>query len=93
MRIQVHVPGPLLAYADGQGHVAVEFEGATVGEALAGLWALHPRLRDRILDEQGRVRPHVNLFVDRESIRYTGGLATPLEPGATLSVVPAVSGG
>jgi molybdopterin converting factor small subunit len=93
LRITVHVPGPLLAYADGQGSVAVDFEGATVGDALAGLWSLFPRLRDRILDEQGRVRPHVNLFVDRESIRYTGGLDTPIGPGATLSVVPAVSGG
>lgn len=93
MKVAVHVPGPLLAYADGQGNVAVEFDGATVGDALAALWALHPRLRDRILDEQGRVRPHVNLFVDRESIRYTGGLGTALRDGAALSVVPAVSGG
>jgi molybdopterin converting factor small subunit len=39
------------------------------------------------------VRRHVNLFVDRESIRDTGGLDTPLAPGAVLSVIPAVSGG
>ena len=93
MKALVHVPGPLLAYADGQGTVTVEFEGVTVADALAALWARHPRLRDRILDEQGRVRPHVNLFVDRESIRYTGGLATALRADAVLSVVPAVSGG
>ena len=93
MTIRVQVPGPLVAYAGGQGEVALEVEGATVEDALAALFALHPRLRDRVLDEQGRLRRHVNLFVDRESIRYTGGLATPLAPGATLSVVPAVSGG
>jgi sulfur-carrier protein len=93
LKITVHVPGPLVPYADGQGTVEVDVDGSTVQDALAALWTLHPRLRDRILDEQGRVRPHVNLFVDRESIRYTGGLATPLGTDATLSVVPAVSGG
>ena len=93
MKIHVHVPGPLVAYANGQGAFSLEVDGSTVQDALAALWAVHPRLRDRVVDEQGRVRPHVNLFVDRESIRHTGGLDTPLAPEMTLSVVPAVSGG
>jgi molybdopterin synthase sulfur carrier subunit len=93
MKVEVHVPGPLVAYASGQGVVTLEVDGSTVQDALAALWTLHPRLRDRLLDEQGRVRRHVNLFVDRESIRDTGGLDTPLAPGAVLSVIPAVSGG
>jgi molybdopterin synthase sulfur carrier subunit len=93
VKVEVHLPGPLLPYCDGQGHVVLETDGATVQDALGMLWARHPRLRDRILDEQGRVRPHVNLFLDRESIRYTGGLGTALRDGAALSVVPAVSGG
>ena len=93
MTIRVQVPGPLVAYADGQGEVTLEVPGSTVEDALAALFSLHPRVRDRVLDEQGRVRRHVNLFVDRASIRDTGGLATPLRPGATLTVLPAVSGG
>ena len=93
MTVRVHLPSPLLAYADGQGTIDLEVDGATVQDVLAALWALHPRLRDRILDERGQVRRHVNLFVDRESIRATGGLGTPFPPGAILSVVPAVSGG
>lgn len=48
---------------------------------------------DRVLTEQGEVRPHVNVFVGEESIRYTGGLATPLTDGAEIAIVPAVSGG
>jgi molybdopterin converting factor small subunit len=93
VRILVNLPGPLLPYSSGQGLVVLEVEGATVGDALSSLWTAHPRLRDRVLDEQGRVRRHVNVFVDRESIRFTGGLGTPLAPEATLSIVPAVSGG
>jgi molybdopterin converting factor small subunit len=90
--VRVQLPGPLLPFASGQGTVEVE-GGRTVRDVLEALWAVHPRLRDRIVDEQGRVRPHVNLFVDRHSIRHTGGLETPVEPGAVLSVIAAVSGG
>ncbi len=66
---------------------------ATVNEALAALWAMHPPLRDRIVTEQGQVRQHINVFVGNDCIRYTGGLATPLPEGAEISIVPAVSGG
>jgi molybdopterin converting factor small subunit len=48
---------------------------------------------ERILDEQGAVRPHVNVFVARTSIRETGGLETPLRDGEEVFVIPAVSGG
>ncbi len=50
-------------------------------------------VRDRVVTEQGQVRPHVNVFVGDESIRFTGGLSTPLSDGAEISIVPAVSGG
>jgi molybdopterin converting factor small subunit len=39
------------------------------------------------------VRPHVNVFVGSDSIRETGGLATPLSDGAELHIMAAVSGG
>jgi molybdopterin synthase sulfur carrier subunit len=39
------------------------------------------------------VRPHVNVFVGTESIRFTGGLNTPVPDGAEIWIVPAVSGG
>jgi molybdopterin converting factor small subunit len=54
---------------------------------------LHPGVRDRVVNEQGAVRQHVNVFVGDESIRYTGGLDTPLAEGSEISIVPAVSGG
>jgi molybdopterin synthase sulfur carrier subunit len=92
-RVVVRLPGPLLPLSDGNSVVVLELAGATAGDALGALFARHPRLRDRIVDEQGRVRRHVNVFVDEESIRHTGGLDTPLPEGATVSVIPAVSGG
>jgi molybdopterin converting factor small subunit len=50
-------------------------------------------VRDRVLTDQGAVRPHVNVFVGPESIRFTGGLDTPVSDGAEISILPAVSGG
>jgi molybdopterin converting factor small subunit len=73
--------------------VNLDASPADVGGALAVLFALHPGLRDRITNETGEVRVHVNLFVDGEAIKFTGGLSTPLREQSELHVMPAVSGG
>lgn len=93
MPLTIQLPGPLVAFAGGRGRVDLETSAATVGEALVLLWGRYPALRARVLNEQGRVRPHVNIFVGAESIRYTGDLATPLTDGAEITILPAVSGG
>jgi molybdopterin converting factor small subunit len=64
-----------------------------VGEALEALWKVHPELKDRVLTEQGEVRPHVNVFVGDESVRHTGSLKTPLPGACEIAILPAVSGG
>jgi molybdopterin converting factor small subunit len=46
-----------------------------------------------VLTEQGELRRHVNVFVGEESIRFMNGLATTLDDGDTITIVPAVSGG
>ena len=93
MAVEVLIPGYLREFTGGRRRVVLDAAPATVGEALAALWALHPGVRDRVVTEQGEVRPHVNVFLGRESIRVTGGLATPLGADAELSIIPAVSGG
>jgi sulfur-carrier protein len=89
MAVVVYLPGPLAPFAGGQSRVTLATP-RTVGEALH---ALPPGVRDRVMDEQGRVRPHVNVFVGADSIRETGGLETPLAAGAELHIIAAVSGG
>jgi sulfur-carrier protein len=93
MAVTVVIPGPLLALAGGQARVTLDTGPATVGEVLGQLWQRHPGLRDRVLTEQGTVRPHVNVFVGDESIRYVGGLSAPVPDGGVLTILPAVSGG
>lgn len=90
--VTVALPGALQPYAGGRSEVEVE-GGATVGATLTALARRHPGVVDRVLDERGELRRHVNLFVDGESVRFLDGLATPVAAGTVLSIVPAVSGG
>jgi len=88
-----HIPGYLRSFTGGAGRVELDASPATARDALEALWRVHPGVRDRVVDEQGRVRQHVNVFVGDESIRHTGGLDTPLAGATEVSIVPAVSGG
>lgn len=93
MSVVVQLPAPLRSVAGGQRQVTLEPAPETVGEALRALWALHPALRDRVVDEQGQVRPHVNVFVGSEPIRDAGGLAAAVADGSEIAIIPAISGG
>jgi L-asparaginase len=91
--LTVFVPAALRGFTGGRAEVALGGAPATVGAALELLFAAHPGLRDRVVDETGAVRPHVNVFVGPESIRFLGGLAAPLPADGELAILPAVSGG
>lgn len=93
MAVIFHIPGYLRSFTGGRSRVELAGSPATVGEALEALWAVHPGVRDRVLTEQGELREHVNVFVGDESIRFSGGLATPVAEGSEISILPAVSGG
>jgi molybdopterin synthase sulfur carrier subunit len=93
MAITFYLSGPLRVFAGERDHVEVRASPATVSDALQALWATYPGLRDRVTTEQGEIRQHVSIFVGREDIRYTGGLATPITDGAEISIFPALSGG
>ena len=95
--VTVHVPTALRQYCAGARTLGVQVpdEAATVAQVLSGLHAAAPGVAERVLDERGQVRPHVNVFVDSDSIRLGDclGLATPVRPGADIWILPAVSGG
>jgi len=91
MSVTVHVPGVLRRYCDGR--TELELSAPTVQTALSELRAHHPALYRNICDETGRIRRHVNVFVNQDHIRDLEGLDTPLSAGDSVIVLPAVSGG
>ena len=83
----VRLRGPLKRLA---GNCAEhEVEGETVVELLRALESAQPALDGWILDERGRVRRHINVFVAGEC----GSEDTPVGPGDAVDVLPAISGG
>ena len=91
--ITLELPKALCSYADDKSTLELDGPYGTVGEALVALRAKAPAALDRIMDEQGIVRRHVNIFVDGENVRFLDGLSTPTRDGATILVIAAVSGG
>lgn len=83
----VRLRGPLRRLAGGEAEVALE--GATVGALLAELEASRPALRGWILDERGRVRRHIAVFVAGDH----AGERTAVSPGDRVDILPAISGG
>ena len=97
-RVTVRVPSALRAVAGGKATVTVGVCPGTPGsvmlaDVLACLESVYPGVHHGVLDEQGAVRRHVNLFVGAENIRLGDGLATPVPPGVEVWIIPAVSGG
>ncbi|MFI5931422.1 MoaD/ThiS family protein [Actinoplanes sp. NPDC051494] len=88
----VLVPGVLRTEAGGESHLHVDADGSlrAVLDEIGQRW---PRLERRIRDESGALRRYVNVYVDGEDCRRSGGLATPVPPAAEIQVLPSVAGG
>ena len=86
--MKVCIPTPLRSYT--QNAKWVESTGTTLAEMLAGLDAQFPGIRFRVVDEQGRLRPHMKIFVNRESVR---DLTSPITDADEITIMQALSGG
>lgn len=91
MSVTVRVPTQLRQLTGGSGEVLVA--AGSVREVLGAVEAAHPGIEERLLDESGKLRRYVNLFVAEEDVRFLEGLDTEVDDGATVSIVPAVAGG
>jgi molybdopterin converting factor small subunit len=91
--ITFNVTGFLTDFTNGQSQIVVDSPAATVGEALESLWHRHVGLRDRVLNEQGKLRQHVNIFLNDDNVRRKELLDTTLPANCEITILPAVSGG
>ena len=81
------------AYSEMAGARKLTLDGTTIVEVLDTLPAKLPGLRERIKDEQGRIRDHLNVFRNEEEIRRLEGEKTALHDGDIVHLIPAMSGG
>ncbi|WP_431034653.1 MoaD/ThiS family protein [Streptomyces sp. P6-2-1] len=91
MSVSVRIPTILRTYTGGQAEVPAE--GTTVAEVLADLERNHTGISARVLDDGGKLRRFVNLYVNDDDIRFEQGLDTATPDGAGISIIPAVAGG
>lgn len=86
--MKVRIPTPLRSYTAERAEV--EASGATVAEVLEHLDRQYPGIRFRMVDEQGRVRPHMKVFVGDEAVRDLG---VSVVDAQELTIMQALSGG
>jgi sulfur-carrier protein len=85
--VRVRIPTPLRSYTAAS---VVDADGATVDDLLVDLDRQFPGLRFRVVDEQGRLRHHMKIFLDDEAVR---DLAVPVLEVAEVTIMQALSGG
>lgn len=86
--VRVRLAALLHSYTGGRS--LIEVEAASVAEAIAEVDRRYPGLAFRIIDEQGAIRPHMNIFLGEERV---SALSNPIENAAEIYVVGALSGG
>ncbi|OUC92101.1 MoaD/ThiS family protein [Streptosporangium minutum] len=91
MSVSVRIPTILRTYTDGSAEV--RGEGETLRDVLQKLDADFPGIGARILDETGKIRRFVNVYVGDEDVRFVDNLDTATPPGVQVSIIPAVAGG
>lgn len=84
----VHIPSPLLSYTGGKTQVVAE--GRTLRDVMADLDRRYPGIRFRMIDEQGAVRTHMRIFVNREQ---EDDLGRTLAESDEVHIIQALSGG
>jgi molybdopterin synthase sulfur carrier subunit len=87
----VRIPTQLRSLTEGSAEVAAS--GATVAAVISNLESLFPGIGERLLDETGRPRRFINIYVDEEDVRFEDGMATAVRDDSTVSIIPSVAGG
>ena len=89
--VSVRVPTILRSYTGGVAEVGSG--PGTLREVIKSLDVAYPGIGGRLLDDVGKLRRFVNVYVNEEDVRFAGGLDTDVPDGAQVSIIPAVAGG
>ena len=90
MAVEVSIPTILRTYTGGEKRVSAT--GATLQAVINDLESNHPGITERLV-ENGKLHRFVNVYVNDEDVRFTGGLDTEVSDGDSVTILPAVAGG
>ncbi len=90
MAVEVKIPTILRTFTGGE--KAVQGAGSTLLQVIDDVDARHPGLKNRLVEADG-LRRFVNVYVNDEDVRFTGGLGAATADGDVVVVLPAVAGG
>ncbi len=91
MPVTVRLPGVLRDATGGQ--TKLEASGRTLADVIADIERRHPGFRARVLDDTGRLRTYVNVYIGEDDARAKGGTDAPVPDGSEVMVIPAMAGG
>lgn len=91
MPVTVHIPLAWRRATGGAGQTFVS--AATLTDALDALITQYPALREQVCGNEGKVRSAIAFFINREHVRFRGGLTAPLADGDEIHIIPMISGG
>jgi molybdopterin converting factor small subunit len=87
----IRIPTPLRSYVENESEVAVD--GETVTEAIENLIANYPAIQPHLFNDDGQLRPFVNLFLGEDNVRDLQGGQTKLKKDDRLLLIPSIAGG
>ncbi|TGD87982.1 MoaD/ThiS family protein [Mycolicibacterium sp. CH28] len=90
MSVEVSVPTILRGHTGGEKRVTAS--GVTLQAVIADLETNYSGISARLL-ENGKLNRFVNIYVNDEDVRFSGGLATEVADGDSVTILPAVAGG
>ena len=91
MAVKVRIPTPLQKLTAQKAEV--EIKAQNVQSLITELEKNYPGIKDRICDENGKIRRFVNVYLNEEDIRFLKQEQTALKDGDEISIVPAIAGG
>jgi len=91
MTVTVYIPAPFRRLTGNRSYV--EGYGQTVADLLEDLGTRYPALGDMLQNEAGELPAHINIYVNNQEIHSLQGIATPLNDGDEVAVIPAIAGG
>ncbi len=87
----IKIPTPLRKFTNGKS--TVECDGKNISELITKMEREYPGIRDRLVDDEGKIRKFVNIYTNGQDIRFLENMNTKVGRNDEISIVPAVSGG